>query len=99
MTNLTISEKRTIFHILILIMQADCIINSAESSFLDDIFKLFDLDISEFDHIEDLDIDILANEFSNFSKETKDYAKDLFVTMSKCDGFMDPREIDIINRM
>lgn len=27
------------------------------------------------------------------------YAKSIFIEMAKCDGFADPRELDIINRI
>lgn len=94
--NLSINEKRTIFQILVLIMKADDVIKPEEMTFLDGIFKEFHLSIDEFDHMEEMEIDYLRKDFSFFSDETKDYAKQLFIEMSKCDGFVDPRETLLI---
>ena len=75
---LNLAEKRVIFYILSLIMKADNIINSAEIEFLDNIFKEFELDVSEFDHMDDLSFDKLSKEYALFSSETQSYAKKLF---------------------
>ncbi len=96
MPNFTISEKRTIYQVLTLIMKADLILNPAEVSFLDRVFKEFQLSVDEFDHMEDVDFDRLASEFALFSDDKKEYAKRLFIEMSECDGYVDPRELAII---
>lgn len=95
---LTLSEKRVIFRILNLIMKADFVINPAEIEYLDKIFNLFELDICEFDHMEDVDLEELISVFSQFSDETKGYARGLFLEMSKCDGYVDLRELRIIDK-
>lgn len=97
MSNLTISEKRIIFRILNLIMKADFVINPAEVEYLDKIFNLFELNLSEFDHMENVELEELTKGYSQFPTETKEYAKRLFVEMAEIDGFVDPREIDVIN--
>lgn len=99
MINLNISEKRIIFRILNLIMKADCVINPAEVEYLDKIFDSFQMELSEFDHMEDVELEELINEFSLFPAETKEYAKMLFMEMAKCDGYVDPRELAIIKKM
>lgn len=99
MPNLTLSEKRTIYQILTLIMKADFILNPAEISFLDRIFEEFQLSIDEFDHMDDVNYDALISDFSLFSDEKKEYAKKLFVEMAECDGFVDPREMVIIEKL
>ena len=99
MQELTISEKRTIFQILVLIMRADSILDPAETEYLDRIFHDFKLDISEFDHLEMIDFEYLSNEFSKFNPEKKEYAKKLFVEMSKCDGYVHPLEKMIIDKL
>lgn len=96
MPELTISEKRTIFQILVLVMRADSILNPAETEYLNKIFHDFELDLTEFDHLEMIDLDHLSSEYSQFSDDKKMYAKNLFVEMSECDGFVDPREVKII---
>lgn len=97
MPNFTITEKRIIFQILTLIMKADFILNPAEVEYLDKVFADFEMDINEFDHMEDITIEELSNDFSKFTGEKKEYAKKLFIKMSECDGYADPREVDIIN--
>ena len=99
MPNLTLSEKRIIYQILTLIMKADFIENSAEVTFLDRIVEDFQLSLDEFDHMENLDFDLLASDFALFSEDKKEYAKQLFIEMSKCDGYVDPREVAIIKKL
>ena len=96
-SNLTISEKRIIFRILNLIMKADFVINPAEVEYLDKIFGMFELELNEFDHMEDVELEELIKGYSQFPKETKEYAKRLFMGMAECDGYIDPREIEVIN--
>ena len=81
---------------LILIMKADMILKPEESDFLDQVFENFELSIEEFDHMDDIDLDYLVKEFSKFEEEKKNYARQLCVQMAKCDGFVDPRELKII---
>ena len=99
MQKLTVSEKRTIFQILVLIMRADSILNPAETEYLDKIFHDFELDISEFDHLEMIDFDYLYSEFLKFTADKKVYAKELFVEMSECDGYVHPFERRIIDQL
>ena len=96
MVNLTLLEKRIIFRILNLIMKADFIINPAEVEYVDKIFDSFQLELSEFDHMEDVELEELIKGFSFFSNETKEYAKKLFMEMAECDGYVDPREMELI---
>ena len=96
MSNLTILEKRIIFRILNLIMKADFVINPAEVEYLDKIFDSFQMKLSEFDHMEDVELEELKKGFSLFAAETKEYAKKIFMEMAECDGYVDPREIDVI---
>ena len=99
MPNFTITEKRIIFQILTLIMKADSILNPAEVEFLDKVFADFEMDINEFDHMEEITIEELSSDFSYFTVEKKEYAKKLFVEMSECDGYVDPREVEVINQI
>lgn len=99
MINLSLSEKRIIYQILTLIMKADLILNPAEVMFLDKVFEDFNMNIEEFDHIEEVDFEEMAFAFSLFSNEKKEYAKRLFLEMAECDGFVDPREVAIIKKL
>jgi len=97
--NLTLKEKRIIYQILILIMKADLVNRQEELTFLDKIFHEFNLSIDEFDHMDNIDIDYLIEEMSSFPEECKRYAKKLFMQMAVCDGFVDPREMEIIEKI
>jgi hypothetical protein len=94
-----IQEKRVIYNILAQIMKADTIINPAEVRFLDEVFYNFNLSLDEFDHMEEVDFDELSLAFSNFSEEKKEYARQMFVEMSECDGYVDPREKSLIEKL
>ena len=96
-SNLTISEKRIIFRILNLIMKADFVINPAEVEYLDKIFGMFELELNEFDHMEDVELEELIKGYSQFNTDTKEYAKKLFMQMAECDGYVDPRELVLID--
>ena len=95
----SIQEKRVIYNILAQIMKADTIINPAEVRFLDEVFYNFNLSLDEFDHMEEVDFDELSLAFSNFSEEKKEYARQMFVEMSECDGYVDPREKSLIEKL
>lgn len=98
--DLTLEEKRIIFYILVQIMEADAIEAPAEIAFLNSIFQEFNLNITEFDHMDNLvDFQYLSKEFSKFSQVKKDYSKKLFLHMAICDGHIDPREEAIINKL
>ena len=97
--DLSKQEKRVIYNILAQIMKADTIINPAEVRFLDEVFYNFNLSIDEFDHMEEVDFDELSLAFSKFTEEKKEYAKQMFVEMSECDGYVDPREISLIEKL
>ena len=98
MNSLCLSEKRTIFQILTLIMKADLILKPAEVSYLDKVFEDFNMCVDEFDHMEYEDFEELANAFSSFPNDKKEYARLLFREMAECDGYVDPRELALIER-
>ena len=94
-----INEKRTIIAILIAIMEADEIIDTHEMNFLDDVIMSFEMTESEMDIIEDIDLNMAISVFKNFDTFKKETAIKCFLDMAKCDGYIDPRELDIINRL
>ena len=57
------------------------------------------MSLDEFDHMEEVDFDELSLAFSNFSEEKKEYARQMFVEMSECDGYVDPREKSLIEKL
>ena len=90
-------EKRTILHLLTMIMEADSVINPKEVEYIKSVMKDFGLSSAEFDHMEMLDFDVLKNEFEMMDVEKQNMAKEYFVKMSKVDGFIHKSELKIIN--
>ena len=89
-------EKRTIVAILILIMEADGIIDPHETKFLERIIDSFDLSYDDIDQMDDCDFNTIIDKFSNFDEAKKDDSREIFMEMAKCDGYADPRELKII---
>lgn len=99
MPDYTLAEKWIIYQILTLIMKADFILKPAEVEYLDKVFTDFELSVTGFDHMEEMSIEELLGGFSRFTDEKKEYAKKLFVEMAKCDGYVHPNELAIINEI
>lgn len=96
---LTLEERRTVFYILFHIMDADGIEKQEEIAFLDDVFAEFGLTVAEFDHMELYDMRYLKEKFSEFTTEKRNYAKSLFYRMASCDGYVDHREMSMIENL
>ena len=99
MPNFTLAEKRIVYQILTLIMKADFILNPDEVEYLDRVFNEFEMDVNEFDHMEEVTIEELSSDFSKFTGKKKEFAKKLFLEMAECDGYVDPREVEVINKI
>ena len=96
---LTLDERRTVYYILFHIMDADGVEKPEEMAFLDEIFAEFGLSIAEFDHVELYDMRYLKGRLSEFTPEKKNYAKSLFYRMASCDGYVDHREMAMIENL
>lgn len=92
-------EKYAIVSVLIKIMEADGIIDPHEVKFLDSV--LVDLHISEpeMEIIQEYNLGQDVAIIKHLSVEKLDAAKMLFMNMAKCDGYADPRELQIINSL
>ncbi|WP_304382224.1 hypothetical protein [uncultured Duncaniella sp.] len=95
----TRQEKYAIVSVLIKIMETDGFIDPHEVEFLDGV--LVDLHISEpeMEIIQEYDLGQDVAIIKQLSIEKLDAAKRLFINMAKCDGFADPRELQIINSL
>lgn len=99
MNNFTKIEKYAIVNILSNIMKADGIIHPKEEDFMNRIYRNFAITTSELEYISSLD-DIQANLIvRRMTDEKKAQAMPLFVGMAKADGFLHPKEMEIINRI
>ena len=98
MNNFTKIEKYAIVIVLLCIMKADGIIHPKEEEFMNEIYSNFDITISDLENISNID-DIQANHIVlNMPNKKKEQAMALFAEMAKADGFIHPKEIEIINQ-
>lgn len=96
--NYTKIEKYAIVNILSYIMKADGIIHPNEEDFMNKVYSSFAIKISELEDITNID-DIQANHIvRSMTNKKKEQAMSLFVGMAKADGFIHPKEIEIINQ-
>lgn len=93
----TKQERYAIVSVLIRIMEADGIIDPREVKFMDGV--LADLHISEreMEIIQEYDLGQDIAIIKQLSDEKLIAAKELFINMAKCDGYADPRELQIIS--
>ena len=98
MNSFTTIEKYAIVKVLSHIMKADGIIHPKEEEFMNQIYSNFAIKISELENITSID-DIQANHIvRNMPNKKKEQAMALFAEMAKADGFIHPKEIEIINQ-
>ena len=90
-------EKRTILHILTMIMEADGLTHPKEIDYITSLMRDFGLSSSEFDHMEMLDFDVLKNEFKMMNELKQRMAKQYFVQLSEIDGYIHKNELMILN--
>ena len=99
MNNFTKIEKYAIVIVLLCIMKADGIIHPKEEEFMNEIYSNFDITISDLENISNID-DIQANHIVHkMTVEKKAQIMPLFVGMAKADGFIHPKEMEIIDRI
>ena len=97
MQNYTLSEKYAIINILSAIMEADTIIHPKEIEYMNSIMESLQIVVSDLDHLEMKDNNLDKQIIQSMSKEKRIEVISLFQQMAEIDGFVDPREIDIIN--
>ena len=99
MNNFTKIEKYAIIKILLCIMKADSIVHPKEEEFMNKIYSNFAITIKELENISNID-GIEANHIvRGMTNEKKAQAMPLFLGMAKADGFIHPKEIEIINHI
>lgn len=91
-------QQYAIISILILIMEADGVIDPNEIQFLNKMLLEFNISELDLETISSYDINHCRVILSDMDAENIEYAKSLFVEMAKCDGYADPRELEIIER-
>lgn len=91
------SQQYAIITILILIMEADGIIDPNEVKYIDSVLSEFGISEPELEEISYYDFNHSKEILSKMNNQELEYAKKLFIEMAKCDGYADPRELEIIN--
>lgn len=97
MTNYTLTEKYAIINILSAIMEADTVIHPKEVEFMNSIMENLQIVVSDLDHLEIRDFRLDRQIIRDMSSDKRAEAMDLFRRMSEVDGYVDSREMDIIN--
>lgn len=99
MKSITAKEKYAIVNILSQIMKADGIIHPKEEEYMDKVYGELGITINDLEdaaNIDDIQAQLIIDEMSD---DNKDYAHTLFIGMAESDGFVHPKEIDIINQL
>lgn len=97
MNNFTKIEKYAVINILSCIMKADGIIDPKEEEFMNHIYNSFAITISDLENISSIDIIQAYNIIRSMTSEKKRQVLPLLVGMAQADGFIHPKEKDIIN--
>ena len=95
----TKTEQYAIVSILILIMEADSVIDPNEIRFLNEMLERYEITEQEFDIINSLDFNKSREILKGMNNDSLREAKNLFINMAKCDGYADPRELEIIEKL
>ena len=92
-------EKYAIINILSLIMEADVIIHPKEVEFIDVVMAKLNITVDKLDLIEHYDLNFSKSIIQSMNTPKVEYAKELFIKMASIDGYIDPRETDVINSL
>lgn len=98
MIQLTIIEKFAIVTILSQIMKADGIIHPKEEVYMDKVYAELGITISDMEDMANMD-DIQAKSvILAMPDEKKQYTQSLFVSMAEADGYIHPKETEIMDQ-
>ena len=99
MKQFTTIEKFAIVTILSQIMKADGIIHPKEEEYMDKVFAELGITISDMEDMTNMD-DIQARSVINdMLDDKKQYAQSLFVSMAEADGYIHPKETEIMDQL
>lgn len=93
------TQKFAIVSILIIIMDADGVIDPNEVKFLNGVLSSFHISESELEIINSYDFNQCKKILSSMAAEELATAKSIFTQMAECDGYADPRELEIIKHL
>ena len=90
-------EKFAIIAILTEIMKADGVIHPKEEEYMNDIYKAFGVTINDLEDIRNLDGIQAKAILDEMMNDKRSYVRSLFLEMAKCDGYIHPKEKQLIN--
>lgn len=96
---LTKSQQYAVISILIKIMEADGIIDPNEIRFMNQVLEEFQISEQEMELIDSVDILKSVSTLRGINAAIKDAVLKLFVGMAECDGYADPRELEVIRNL
>ena len=94
---LTTNEKFAIIAILTEIMKADGITHPKEEEYMNGIYRVFGVTINDLEDIGSLDNIQAKYILDGMIDEKRNYVRNLFLEMAKCDGYIHPKERYLIN--
>lgn len=92
-------ERYALIFILMQVMEADSVIHEQEIAFLNRIFIQFEITEQEISIISNLDLQQCESIIMEMESSKKKEAVALFKEMASCDGYIDPRELKIIDHL
>lgn len=99
MNYFTTIEKYAIVNVLLHIMKADGIIHPKEEEYMDLVYRDFGITINDLEDISDIDDIQTKLIISAMTCENKALARSLFVGMADADGYIHPKETEIIDQI
>ena len=97
MKDFTLTEKYAIINILSAIMEADTVIHPKEVEYMNSIMESLQIVVSDLDHLEIRDFRLDRQIIRDMPNDKRTEAMGLFRKMAEVDGYVDSREIDVIN--
>ena len=97
MKDFTLTEKYAIINILSAIMEADTVIHPKEVEYMNSVMESLQIVVSDLDHLEIQDFWLDRQIIRDMPNDKRTEAMGLFRKMAEVDGYVDSREIDVIN--
>ena len=90
-------EKYATIHVLEQIMQADTIVHPKELEYMDEVYEKLSITPDAFDHMELMDLQTAKTIIGKMTNTQQNEVRQLFETMCAIDGFVDNRELLVID--
>lgn len=97
MENYKTIEKYATIHVLEQIMQADSIVHPKELEYMDAVYEKLSVTPNAFDHMELMDLQTAKYVIIKMTQSKQEEVRHMFETMCSVDGFIDNRELLVID--